>query len=284
MRAWRLPVEEREQKQKEQKKQIEQDRQDFDRLFRVDIHRRGAGASSEFREYAEFINKRLRVSNWDKPIDGHGITGILRHAVRHGRLVPVIARNWHGGHRVFRHYAPQHWVSRYGSSHGGANAPAGRFTGPFAASMHVADTVMNSRLASSSRAFSSAEVSGGGSGFDWLGATESLAGAASGGATPNDDGDDSMLKSFGDTDDSGGDSLVSDAQSFDYLPNALGGDVAELAARRVSEAEEADLLRAVRNRHGNVFSRCCCVSKSGVLHRMQGACISTLSTMQRVLA
>jgi hypothetical protein len=227
-----LAFEEREKKRRERKEQIEQDKDDFHRLFRADIDPRDAVSSFEFRHYADFIRDTLRASGGDLR-DGDGITRALRNAVRDGRIIPVINRAWHGGQRVFKHYAPQHWSRdgsgvSFGSCTGGANASTGRFTGPFAAAMHAADTVMNSRLAGTSRISSSTGASGSGDGgFDWLGAAESVAGAVFGEDSTDDSGNDPMLKSFGDSDDDG--SLLGDAQPFEYQPDMPDGDVFDLA-------------------------------------------------------
>jgi len=228
-----LSFEEREKKRKERKRQIEQDKDDFHRLFRVDIDPRDASSSFEFRHYANFIRDTLRVSSGDFR-DRDGIARVLRNAVRDGRIIPVISRAWHGGQRMFKHCAPLHWPRdgggvSFATGAGASNASTGRFTGPFAAAMHAADTVMDSRLASTSRVFSGTGSSGSGSGgFDWRGAAESVAGALFGGEDSTDDSrSDSMLKSFGDSDDDG--SLLGDAQPFEYQQDMPDGDVFDLA-------------------------------------------------------
>ncbi|SAL16787.1 hypothetical protein AWB71_00667 [Caballeronia peredens] len=229
-RGWQLSYEERKQKKKERQEQIDQDKQDFDRLFRLRIDARGARFCSEFREYVAFVNRHLRVSSWDL-LDGEGVTRALPDAVRDEHIIPVIARNWHGGQRVFRRYAAQRWPSdgggvSFGTNVGGANVPAGRFTGPFAAAMNAADAVMNSKLAGSSRTFSSAGASGGGrGGFDWLGAVKTA--EAVGGAVAGAAFGDSMLQSFSASDGNG--SLLGDAQPFEYQPDIPDGDVLDFA-------------------------------------------------------
>ncbi|SAK94295.1 hypothetical protein AWB75_06792 [Caballeronia catudaia] len=68
------------------------------------------------------------------------------------------------------------------------------------------------------------------SGFDWLGAVDAVAGAALGGAgSSGDGGGDSMLKSFGNADDSDGGSLLGDAQPFEYQPDMPDGEIFNLA-------------------------------------------------------
>jgi hypothetical protein len=73
--------EEREKKRRERKKQIEQDKDDFHRLFSVDIDPRDAVSSFEFKHYADFIRDVLRTSGGDLR-DGDGITRVLHSAVR----------------------------------------------------------------------------------------------------------------------------------------------------------------------------------------------------------
>ncbi|WP_321885118.1 hypothetical protein [Paraburkholderia bannensis] len=215
---WPSSYEEREKKRKEWKKQIEQDKEDFQRFFRVDIDKRRAAISFEFRQYADFLRETLQTSSCNMPISGDDITRVLHNAVRDGRIIPVIDRAWYGGRRVFKRYAPQHSSHRSGGSavisNEVPNAPTGRFTGPFAAAMHAADTVMRSWAVKSNRATISA-ASGGGSDFDWLGAAESF-----GEATLDD-------KRLGDS--SNDRSLLGDARSFDYLPDIPEGDAFEIA-------------------------------------------------------
>ncbi|WP_200822994.1 hypothetical protein [Caballeronia catudaia] len=94
------------------------------------------------------------------------------------------------------------------------------------------------RVAAKIAATASAGARSGGvdgeSGFDCLGAAETVAGAVLGGASPRgDDGGNSMLKSFGNADGSDGGSLLGDAQPFEYQPDAFDDDVTEPAARGV---------------------------------------------------
>ncbi|VXB87372.1 conserved hypothetical protein [Burkholderia sp. 8Y] len=101
-----LSFDEREKKRRERKKQMGQDKEDFIRLFRVDIDPRDAAGSFEVRHYADFIRDTRRASDGGLR-DGDGITRVLRNAARDGRIIPVINRAWYGSQRVFRHYAPQ---------------------------------------------------------------------------------------------------------------------------------------------------------------------------------
>lgn len=78
---------------------------------------------------------------------------------------------------------------------------------------------------------------GSGSSFDWLGTAEAVVGSVLG-AVPNGD-DDSMLKSFGDTDDSDGGSLLGNAQLFEYQPDGLFDQTQDVAGVFLTPAEEA---------------------------------------------
>jgi hypothetical protein len=109
---WSLSYFEREKKREERGKLIDGDRRDFDRLFRVSCTRHEARFCRDFGEYAAFIREHLRISGLSAPVDGEGVTRILRDAVRSGSLVPAIDRTWRGSRRVTRLYAPQSWPKR----------------------------------------------------------------------------------------------------------------------------------------------------------------------------
>ena len=111
-RWWKLSYEERQKARKEREEQIEQDRKDFDRLFRVHTSRRTARACSDFSAYTAFIRDHLRITGLSAPVDGEGVTRILRNAVRDGRFIPAIDRAWRGSRRVGRSYSPQSWPKR----------------------------------------------------------------------------------------------------------------------------------------------------------------------------
>ncbi|CAM2188317.1 conserved hypothetical protein [Paraburkholderia sacchari] len=111
-RGWQLSYEERQKARKAREEQIEQDQRDFDRYFQVSIQRRDARACSDFSVYIAFISEHLGIWGLSAPVDGEGVTRILRDAVRDGRLVPAINRAWRGSRRVARPYAPQSWPKR----------------------------------------------------------------------------------------------------------------------------------------------------------------------------
>lgn len=218
---WSLSYDERQQKRKDREKQIEQDQRDFDRLFRVSTSRRAARGCSDFSAYAAFIRDHLRISGLSTPVDGDGVTRILRDAVRNGWLIPAIDRAWRGSRRVSRQYVPQSWPKRapdpkptvYGVRDG-QFVPLDEYGRYIDSTPYVP---VKQRLAA---AASSAANSG--SGFDWLGAVETAAGALLGGDADSD-GDDSVVDDEDFTSDASDDSTPrGDAQPFDYQPDAMG--------------------------------------------------------------
>ncbi|SAL69067.1 hypothetical protein AWB70_06858 [Caballeronia cordobensis] len=238
-----LSYEERSVKEKEQQRQIAQDRRDFDRLFRARIDPRSTYLSTEFRQYVHFIRHELRVSSWDVPVDGDGITRVLRRAVQDGRLVPAINRKryWWSGQEVYKWYAPQYWPKLSGSvcfkSKSGDALDLREFT-----ALKRADGESGF---SSVRDFASGTgggAGGGDSGFDWLGAVEAVAGVVLGGTGSDDASGDSMLKSFGGTDDGDSGSLLGDAQPFGYQPDVLSGDAFELAGIDRGDMYACDII------------------------------------------
>ena len=236
-RGWALSYEERQKKLKEREEQIEQDRRDFDRLFRVAISRHATGACRDFGAYAAFISEHLRISGSSAPVDGDSVTRILRNAVRDGGLIPAIDRAWRGSRRVARSYAPQSWPKRlpdpkpviYGIRHG-------QFI-PLDADGRFIDRTPYVPVAA--RVAATASQAAGSSGrADWPGAVETAVGAVPGGASGDDN--DSALEDDFNTAAGDVSTPLGDARPFAYSDGAMGGDVADLAARGVSEAEEAD--------------------------------------------
>ncbi|CAM2181692.1 conserved hypothetical protein [Paraburkholderia sacchari] len=232
-RGWRLSYEERQKARKERDEQIEQDRQDFDRLFRVSAGRRAALACSDFSAYVLFIREHLRISGLSAPVDGNGVTRILRDAVRDGWLIPAIDRAWRGSRRVTRFYAPQSWPKRVPDSKPIVYGVRDNQLVPLDGNGFFIDRTPYVPVAA--RAAGNASSS---SGFDWLGAVEGAAGALLGGG----DADDSEVPEGDAFSDDTGDAstLLGDAQPFEYMSDGLSDDVTELAARGVSGAEEAE--------------------------------------------
>lgn len=194
-------------------RRIARDRDDFLQMFKVRIDRHRADISREFKEYATFIREQLRISSWDQPVDGAGITRILKQAVRDNRLIPAIDRDWSANRSVFRHYAPQYWpVSD--ASHGS----------------RASDKILSwTEFQALRRANGELGGLSGGSAFDLSTKTTGLdtAESAKFGGMRGADGDP-LLKGF-DRDDQ----PLSEAEPFEYVPDSLSDDVFEVAARNV---------------------------------------------------
>lgn len=211
---WSLSYDERQKKCKEREEQIEQDRKDFDRVFRVSISRRAARGCRDFGAYAAFIGEHLCIAGLSAPVDGEGVTRILRGAVRDGRLVPAINRAWRGSRRVGRFYGPQSWPKRAPdpkptiySFRNGQLEPLGADGGFIDRMPYVPIGIR----------------SAGGGGFDWQRAVEFVAGALPG---SNSDGAPGMADSLASGDDP---TLFGDAQPFEYQPDMPGGDSFDIA-------------------------------------------------------
>jgi hypothetical protein len=242
-RGWKLSYEARQKANKEREEQIEQDQRDFDRYFRVGTSRRAARACSDFSAYIAFIREHLRISGLSAPVDGEGVERILRNAVRDGRLIPAIDRTWRGSRRVGRSYAPQSWPKRapdpkptvYGVLNTGELAPLDEFGRAIDRSPYVPVKVR----AAAAAAVSSAPSSGASGGADWLGAVETAAGVVLGGGddSGDDDGGDASGFDFASSDNS---TPLGNAQPFEYGGDSPDGDAMDLAARGVSEADEAE--------------------------------------------
>jgi hypothetical protein len=223
---WSLSYDERQQKRKDREEQIDQDQRDFDRLFRVSTSRRDARACTDFSAYAAFIREHLRISGLSAPVDGDGVTRILRDAVRDGWLIPAIDRAWRGSRRVARLYAPQSWPKRlpdpkptvYGVRNG-QFIPL-NVDGSFVD--YTPYVPVKDRVAAAASSASSSD-----SDFDWLGAVETAAGAVLGGdaASGSDGGLDDDFAS-GPGEDS---TPLGDAQAFDYQTDIQGGDSLDIA-------------------------------------------------------
>ncbi|WP_028215786.1 hypothetical protein [Paraburkholderia oxyphila] len=259
-RGWRLSYEERQKAQKARADQIEQDRRDFDQLFRVSIARRASRTSGDFSAYADFISKHVR-GRWHTPIDGEDVTRILREAVRDGLIVPAIDRDWRGSVGVSKRYAPQTWSETYRSAGGGGVAAASTRGKTFHQSVMesmgldadgatayiekynaMVERIEAIQAANAAKRAAAALAS---NGDDLLGVVEGAAGAVLGGGDGSDDGEDADDSGAPDDDLFGAGSAsdstpLGDAQPFEYSEDSANSDVTDLAARGVSEEDEAE--------------------------------------------
>ncbi|SAL28258.1 hypothetical protein AWB74_01260 [Caballeronia arvi] len=220
----------------EEKRRIATDCAHFLALYQSRIDLRGIGPSRELQTIQNFFRDHVRGMAFRGLTDNQGVTAALKEAVRRELVVPHIERNWVGIGRVLEpHYAPQYWPRSASSASWGGDSRAtkadtGRFTGPFAAAMHASDIVMNAGLRRGGSVFG-----GGGAGFDWLEAVETAAGVALGSKAAAEDDDSGPMKSFTDST-----TPVGDAEPFEYAEGSPLSDVFDIAARGVSEAQEAD--------------------------------------------
>ncbi|KXU87326.1 hypothetical protein CR51_35430 [Caballeronia megalochromosomata] len=218
------------------------DKHDFLQMFNVRIDRREAYMSREFTAYVKFIRERLRLSAFDLPVDGAGITRVLKRAVSDGRLIPAINRDWSGHRAVFRHYAPQKWPASGGGLGTGSTGKAltwTEFTALRQAKGELGDSGSVFDVSSRATDLDAAEFASArfgatagnmrSAGTDWLGVAASVAGAAAGGMLSSGDSDDdnSMFKSLTD-----GDTPLS-GEAFEYEPDSLSDDTFDIAARNV---------------------------------------------------
>ncbi|WP_322094578.1 hypothetical protein [Paraburkholderia bannensis] len=258
-RGWGLSYEQGQKARKARADQMEQDRRDFVQLFRVSIARRASRTSRDFGAYADFIDKHVR-GRWHTPIDGEDVTRILREAVRDGLIVPVIDRDWRGSVGVSKRYAPQAWHDAYRSRGGGAAVSAPRaktfhqsvmesmgLDADGATAYIVKYNAMVERIEAiqAVNAAKRAAAAAASNGDDLPGVVEVASGAALGSGDGEDDGEDADDNGEPDDDLFGAGSAsdstpLGDAQPFEYSGDSANSNVTDLAARGVSEEDEAE--------------------------------------------
>jgi hypothetical protein len=226
--------------------QRDQDERAFLQYFRPRYDLASITGRAALREIQSFLSDHLNVAHWNLPTDNAGIERVLRQAVRDGALVPVVNRDYPSTPRTFRPApAPLCWQQ---SSGGGSFLQSGYLFPPGTTSFN-GEPVLSGPYDPASQATQLAALSGAargddsdgsdGSGPDWLGVAETVAGAALGGDDGADNSDDTGVDAL--TGDGGDVSTpLGDAQPFEYSGDTLGDDVQELTARGVSEAEEAE--------------------------------------------
>ncbi|QCP50136.1 hypothetical protein FAZ95_13695 [Trinickia violacea] len=198
-------------------RQREDDRCTFLRYFRPNYDFRRL-IPTDIMAITSFLGDHLNVVHWNLPTDNASIERLLKQAVEDGRLVPVVDRDWRSYQRTFRPApAPERWPQSYG---GGTSVPTARYG--LSAVVSGGPT-----LGDASTAVESAGASGG---FDWLGVAETVANGALDGdyVTATDDAS------------AGDDTPLGDAQPFELADDTNSGDAMDIAARGVSEADEAE--------------------------------------------
>jgi len=212
----------------EREREIEDDKRDFYRFFRpsYDFSR---PLSSNVQAICSFLRDHLRVSDWDMPTDNAGVERALKQAVRDEMLVPVVNRRWRSYPQTFRPTpAPERWAQSGGGSFAeprksfhqmvmegmGLDADAAwDYLDKYDALVRRVDEV-NARY----------EVNG------WDGGGIGLPNEAQSFATPLDD-----------------------VQPFEYEPDAVSGDVEELAASTNNPNYAAKMLGYERKTFGDMI-------------------------------
>ncbi len=230
--------------EKDRLRQLTEDRAAFARHFRPDWDLRTITGKRALQEVQTFVRDQLNVAHWNLPIDNAGVRKLLCDAVASGHLVPVINREYRGLPCVAKpDPAPQRWPATGGGGYAyqpkvisydefqalqRANGELPALDAPAGGVGATLDPL--SELGATARADD---------GFGLPGFIESAAGALFDGVDDDSDDDtenDDLLSM-----DSGGDSTpLSDAQPFEYTASRLSNDVTELAARGLTEAEEAE--------------------------------------------
>ncbi|WP_053077858.1 MULTISPECIES: hypothetical protein [Burkholderia] len=187
-----------------------------------------------------FLSQYFNVAHWNLPTDNAGIERALKQAVKDGKLVPVVNRDWRMLPATFRPTpTPLRWPSLGGNggavravSYGMSSALGSgepMLSGPYDPASQAAQLAA-ARGVASDYAGSAADDDSGGA-FDWLGVAEAVTGAALGATVGSADGGGDTATSFVAVDDEGSDAstLLSDAQPFEYVEDLPGGDVLDIA-------------------------------------------------------
>ncbi|RKT26538.1 hypothetical protein B0G69_2291 [Paraburkholderia sp. RAU2J] len=213
------------------RRQLEQDQRDFNRYFRPRLDLRTITGGQALRAIQTYARDALNLAHWNLPTDNAGIERVLRQAVADERLVPVVHRDRHSG--LARVCSPSPAPLRWPASGGGGEPywsrspnlfPPGTtsFNGePVLSGPYDPATIEVRRIAA--RAAMSSSSSG--RGFDLLGVVESVAGAALGDSDSTDD--EAEVAGAETTSDTS--TPLGDVQPFEYTPDAVSGDVEELA-------------------------------------------------------
>ncbi|RKT24771.1 hypothetical protein B0G69_0460 [Paraburkholderia sp. RAU2J] len=238
------------------RRQLEQDRRDFDRYFRPRLDLRTITGGQALSAIQTYVRDALGLAHWNLPTDNAGIERVLRRAVADERLMPVVHRDRHSG--LARVCSPSPAPLRWPASGGGGETywsrspnlfPPGTtsFNGePVLSGPYDPATIEVRRIAARAATTGSRSSSGGG----LLGIVEAVAGALVGGDTDMDK-DDGVADGFAE---SGNDTStpLGDAQPFEYTPDAVSGDVEELAARTNNPNYAAKMLGYDRDTFGDM--------------------------------
>ncbi|MFM0327064.1 hypothetical protein [Caballeronia glebae] len=224
-------------------KTVDEDRIAFDRYFRPNLDLRTVAGGEALRTIQRFLRTLLSVVHWRQPASNEEIERFFRKAVRDGELIPVVDRRWRLSPRFdVPSDAPQRWPKQVEfqyaprdpyyipiSQRGGVagDGAAGKGTGGVSAKVSGANSFAG-RMGGGA---------GGSSGFDWLGAVEDAAGAVLGGSGSDDDRP--LAVNFGDES-----TPLGGESPFEYSEDSSLDDVFDMAARGVSDGDEADCFSA----------------------------------------
>ncbi|WP_322053590.1 hypothetical protein [Paraburkholderia bannensis] len=207
----------------EERKQIEDDRRTFERYFRPDYDFRRT-IRTDVDAIRSFLGQHLSVAHWNLPADNASIERVLKRAVSEGWLVPIVERDGRTAAGTARAaHAPQNWCAPYRGSGGGSVMAS-----PREKTFH--QSVMESMGLSADAA--TAYIVKYNAMVERLNAAQDARAAANRLRALTDDGIDGAG-----SDDS---TPLGDAQPFDYQPDAPGDDGWIIAARGISEEDEAE--------------------------------------------
>lgn len=220
--------------EKQRLRQLEEDQRTFARFFRPDWDLRSITGGNALDNIKTFLRDALGLAHWNMPKTNEDIQQILCEAVAQDRLIPVINYEYRGVPRVgLPDPAPQRWPATGGGSYG--FAPKVISFDEFVALQRANDELADSSVGMASAGLSAvieplssvgnAASSGGGNGFDWLGAAETVAGAVFGGGDDSGNDDNASEEDF--TGGASDDSTPLDAQPFEYTktpPGEFGDD------------------------------------------------------------
>jgi hypothetical protein len=238
-------------------RQLADDKAAFAHLFRPVWDFRTMTGRNSLRDLKMFLRDSLNIVHWNMPKDNAGIRRILCKAVAENRLIPIIDRDYEGLPRVaLPDPVPLRWPSA--GSGGGSAYPQEIISYPEFAALQRA----NGELPDASAAIANAGISttidpmpnlgaaaSRGGGFDWLGATETVADAVFGGDDDSAGDDDALDEGLSGAHRS---TPLGDAQPFDYVPDSLSDETEELAASTNDPNYAAKMLGYNRKIFGNM--------------------------------
>ncbi|MEX3933514.1 hypothetical protein AB4Y32_17195 [Paraburkholderia phymatum] len=242
-------------KRREREREIEDDKRTFDRYFRPSYDFRSL-MRTDINAICSFLSDHLNVVHWNLPTDNAGIERALKQAVRDGLLVPVVNRDWRSLPMTFRPTpAPLRWLSTSGGggfgSSGGTVWAAFRNAGPGPLVWNGKpvlrgpyDPSTQEAQLKAARAAMAASAAYSGDGFDLGDVAEAAAVATLGDDLDEDEGTvDALAEYIVDSSDDTSTPL-GDAQPFDLGDSLDSDNVLTMAARGVSEEQEAECFAA----------------------------------------